>query len=109
MELEGILFKYVKDISVPRQLWIFIDALDEAGDEAARSLAGKLNDLVGIASKPIGICFSCRHYPILRKHTLRKHITLKLCVEDGNEADIVATTKKKIETYQHHLSNVQVD
>lgn len=109
IELERILFKYVKDIPMPRQLWIFTDTLDEAGDEAARILAGKLNDLVGVASKRIEICFSCRHYPILRKHTLRKHTTLKLCVEDGNEADMVAFTKKKIETYQHRLSNVQVD
>ncbi|KAH7016248.1 ankyrin repeat-containing protein, partial [Microdochium trichocladiopsis] len=66
---------------------LFIDALDECGEQPARELIGQLKDL--LSSLPstdsrFGICFSCRHYPILE---LDGGLTIRLDTE--NTQDIV--------------------
>ena len=69
-----------------RPFRVFIDALDEGGDEPARSVVSYLydleNDLVEGGSSA-SICFSCRHYPILAHNN-----GLNICVEDENYDDI---------------------
>jgi ankyrin repeat protein len=65
---------------------VFIDALDEGGDESARSVVSYLYDLeydLNEGGSSASICFSCRHYPILG-HNDR----LSICVEDENYDDI---------------------
>jgi len=51
-----------------RPLWLFVDALDESGDEHARDLVWRMKSLLRRLPPtrlPFRICFSCRHYPIL--------------------------------------------
>jgi hypothetical protein len=52
-----------------RSVWLFVDALDECGEEDAVRLAKKFRSLLesfpSAASERLHICFSCRHYPIL--------------------------------------------
>ncbi|KFA66966.1 hypothetical protein S40285_09524, partial [Stachybotrys chlorohalonatus IBT 40285] len=51
-----------------RSVWLFVDALDEAGDANARDLVQKFKSLLKwlpLTRLPFHICFACRHYPIL--------------------------------------------
>ncbi|KAH6613521.1 hypothetical protein F5144DRAFT_406716 [Chaetomium tenue] len=59
-----------------RSVWLFIDALDEAGDEYANDVLGKIKSLVeGLgtiersksAPRPFRLCFTCREYPVLEE------------------------------------------
>ncbi|TLS23132.1 uncharacterized protein PpBr36_05745 [Pyricularia pennisetigena] len=65
---------------------LFIDALDECGENLAGDLIEYLRNLlesIPSTNFRLGVCFSCRHYPIL---TLDAGSTIKL--EDENSADI---------------------
>jgi len=62
------------DLSLPRILqtrsvWLFVDALDESGEENARDLFRRFKSLLlkdhPSTCLPVRICLSCRHYPIL--------------------------------------------
>ncbi|KND94251.1 hypothetical protein TOPH_00804 [Tolypocladium ophioglossoides CBS 100239] len=65
---------------------LFIDALDECGEENAVDLAGKFKSLLQ-GLPPTGsqfrICFSCRHYPILDLD-----YGFEICPERENAQDI---------------------
>ena len=65
---------------------IYIDALDECGEDAAKRVVRFFETLgMKLTSNgvPFGICFSCRHYPIVALvHGL------EICVEDENEDDV---------------------
>ncbi|KAL7916598.1 hypothetical protein GGI35DRAFT_46526 [Trichoderma velutinum] len=80
--------------SLPRVLaicsvWLFVDALDECGEENAKDLVRKFKLLLEMirtmstCSKQLRICFSCRHYPILSSPGL-----LEVCLETENRRDI---------------------
>ncbi|KLU88157.1 hypothetical protein MAPG_07144 [Magnaporthiopsis poae ATCC 64411] len=65
---------------------LFIDALDECGEKPARDVIDYLSDLLEILPSTdyqFGVCFSCRHYPILE---LDGGSTIQLDTE--NTADI---------------------
>jgi ankyrin repeat protein len=65
---------------------MFVDALDEAGEEAACAVVSYLHSLnleIDKHGLPTSICFSCRHYPIV---TINSGSTI--CVEDQNMNDI---------------------
>ena len=65
---------------------IFIDALDECGEEVAMGLISSLEQLTATADSCgafLSICFSCRHYPILNLDS-----GMDICVEDENARDI---------------------
>ena len=71
-----------------RSIIILVDALDEAGEEAARSIVSYLHDVnekLLQSEHKTSICFACRHYPIVRTHE-----GIQICVEDENFADILA-------------------
>ncbi|RYP79807.1 hypothetical protein DL769_002752 [Monosporascus sp. CRB-8-3] len=69
-------------------VWLFVDALDECGEEDAVRLALKfrslLNGLPSTAVERLHICFSCRHYPI----PADLDGALEICLEDENKSDI---------------------
>ncbi|KAI9767181.1 MAG: hypothetical protein M1839_004600 [Geoglossum umbratile] len=67
-ELEDLLFSAVTYIAEIRATTIFVDALDEAGPEAARHLVAyfqRLNDRLANIKRFGRICISCRHYPVV--------------------------------------------
>ena len=69
---------------------IFIDALDEAGDDVAQEIVSYLYDIHEKLSKPdneTAICFSCRHFPILAVSN-----GYGICLEDNNQKDIAVYT-----------------
>ena len=49
-------------------VWLFVDALDESGDENARDLIRRFKSLLETLPStrlPYRVCFSCRHHPVL--------------------------------------------
>ena len=83
-------------IAVSRRVWIYVDALDECGEDAARDLVAFFKQLVSESAK-IGseanmrICFSCRKYPQLTSSR-----DLVICVNDQNAEDIITYVDRKL-------------
>ncbi|KAK3901199.1 hypothetical protein C8A05DRAFT_35131 [Staphylotrichum tortipilum] len=73
-------------VLMDRPVRIFIDALDECGDVAARRLVESLAKIQRLCSRSrfgLSICFSCRYYPIIAPD-----ICEEIRVENENENDI---------------------
>ena len=78
------LLRTAKDTSIR----IFIDALDEAGEDHAQDLLSyvhELNKKIHASEARISICFSCRKYPFFARNG-----GLEICVDDENHKDIEA-------------------
>lgn len=87
-ELESLLIKSVLLSAQRRQVTIFIDALDEAGEQHAREIARYLhllNDRIGATSSTCKICISSRHHPV--PSTIPG---VEIVVESHNRDDIAA-------------------
>jgi Ankyrin repeats (3 copies)/NACHT domain len=86
MELQELLAASLLKVGNAYTLRIFIDALDECGEEAAVGLVNYFQRLVSASRKAgesLSICFSCRHYPIMALES-----GFEICVEDENHDDI---------------------
>ena len=78
-ELQNFFKARVPAVARTRTVRLYIDALDEAGEDTATDLVDYFQQF----SSSLAVCFSCRHYPLL---TLEDG--LEVCVEDGNGPDI---------------------
>jgi ankyrin repeat protein len=86
-ELQDLFLNGVTDVAKTRAITIFIDALDEAGVEAAAELVAYfhiLNDRLIADNIVTRICISCRHYPVVSDNS-----SLGIHVEDENYRDIL--------------------
>lgn len=96
-ELQEIFSDHLRTASLERRTWIFLDALDEAGETVALELVSLLQDLLPDEAhstptiRNLGICFSCRHYPIVAEN-----IGLEICVEHGNGQDISTFARQQL-------------
>ena len=73
---------------------IFLDALDEAGEESAKDLLSYLYGLgedVRKSNVCVSICFSCRKYPVFANHG-----GLEIWLDHENYNDIVAFTAAEL-------------
>ena len=80
----SLLLRAAKDTSIR----IFIDALDEAGEDHAQDLLSyvhELSTMIHASEARISICFSCRKYPFFARNG-----ALETCVDDENHKDIKA-------------------
>jgi ankyrin repeat protein len=87
-ELEDLLTSAIKTSAQQQQMTIFIDALDEAGEESAQEIAGyfhRVLEAIVSVSANARICISCRHYPIAS--TVHG---VEVVVEEHNGDDIIA-------------------
>lgn len=76
-----------------RPVRLYVDALDESGEEVAVQLVEQFQGLVAKAScagYSLGVCFSCRHYPIIALDGFT------ICVETENSADIQAYVYQRL-------------
>lgn len=92
-ELTAILTSMILASARRKQVIIFIDALDEAGDQAAKEIAKYLhglNDNAMECSTMVKTCISCRHYPIASLFP-----AVAIHVEDHNRDDIQAYVKEQ--------------
>jgi hypothetical protein len=80
-----------------RPVWLFVDALDECGEEDAVELAAKftsfIQNLPSTGLERLHICFSCRHYP-----TLHPDNTSEICLEHENGQDISTYVQTRLST-----------
>ena len=85
-ELERFLMSSLQKILETCSIWLFVDALDEAGRDNAISTFSYFRSML---QKPLSadfrirICFTCRHYPILDTGDASG-----ICLESENEKDI---------------------
>lgn len=94
-ELKDLFSNAVVDAAKLRKLNIFVDALDEAGAEAANDLADyfhRLNDALHDAKTTSRICISCRHFPIIARVC-----SLEILVEKNNHDDILTYVHSEIQ------------
>ena len=96
-ELRGLFKTCVKDAAKSQPLRVYVDALDEAGEETARELVACFTQLVTEASRSglLSVCFSCRHYPLVAFPNAGKD-GLIIRVEDENRGDIAAYVRYKL-------------
>lgn len=97
-ELREILEQWILSASRDRPIRIYVDALDEAGEDVAEKLIAyfeKLIERLGPTKAGFAVCFSCRHYPILVPKS-----TLKICVEEENDQDIATYVQQRLTKYQ---------
>ena len=86
-ELREFLDSYTTILPEAHPIRIYVDALDESGQDVAIGLVNyfrKLTSRPSLTRAGISVCFSCRHYPVLAP----SHELEKICVEKKNYQDI---------------------
>ena len=86
-------------LGMPRVLeqnpvWIFVDALDECGQSSANEVVtalGVLQKSCNSAKQKLGICFSCRDYPVIRPDNC-----VSIRVDQYNNKDIATYTRTRL-------------
>ena len=97
-ELQELLFKILTEGTNQRAVTIFVDALDECGEESAKNLLTYFSHLARHAKEreaQVKICFSSRHYPILSSD-----IIPGVYVEEGNSKDIESYVRERLQVIQ---------
>jgi ankyrin repeat protein len=106
-ELRRILKSSLISAARTHNIVIFVDALDEAGEVSAKSIVTYLhevNELLLNSKHTTRICFSCRHFPIIRTSN-----GVQICLEDENYEDIstyvLAELRRQILSRDHKLGS----
>ena len=99
-ELLAFIRKSLPRIMTSRRLWIFIDVLDECGEDTAlefvEEVSSWLTELSAVNNRPcFHVCITCRHYPIIGKQT-----ELEIYVERENKDDIVVYIENKLKKWR---------
>lgn len=89
-QLQSFFKSYVVHTARTHQMRLYIDALDECGQDIALELV----EFFRWFAVPILICFSCRHYPFVALEGGNE-----VCVEDENEQDIDNYVQDKIKAH----------
>lgn len=100
-ELRDRLTVLLKSLS-NRHVHLYIDALDEGGEEPAIDLANYFDSLVAeftTHGHSLHVCFSCRHYPFVALNGL------SVVMEKMNSADIREFVKQKLCDENHRYSD----
>ena len=87
-ELEAFLKNTVMSSAKAPAIQIFVDALDECGEENAIYIASYFEDLTSSCNPSMhnpSVLFSCRHYPNIR---IYQDSDLIITLEDENDGDI---------------------
>ena len=97
-ELREFLEQWILRASRDRSISIYVDALDEAGQEVAEKLIEYFENLIeqlGPSKAGFAVCLSCRHYPNL----VPKNVP-RICVDEENNQDIATYVRQKLTKYQ---------
>ncbi|KAH8896114.1 hypothetical protein GQ53DRAFT_778861 [Thozetella sp. PMI_491] len=85
---------------------IFIDALDECGRQNAIALIKLFESSFqsrSVAPSKLSICFSCRHYPVLKVDYGES-----ICAEEGNKPDIATYVQSQLSTLRPQWASALV-
>ncbi|EXK81987.1 hypothetical protein FOQG_13629 [Fusarium oxysporum f. sp. raphani 54005] len=97
-ELEKFLSRLLIEGTKDQSVVIFVDALDECGEEDAKRLLVSLKSLIENAQHEeslVRICFSSRHFPILGHETMAR-----VYVEEKNDQDIRLVIEGRLKELQ---------
>ena len=97
-ELREYLKHWLQSASRDRPIRIYVDALDEAGQDVAMKLIvffQELHEQLHPTRAGFKTCFSCRHYPVLAPTN-----ALKICVEEENHQDIATYVRQELASHQ---------
>ncbi|EAW19529.1 Ankyrin repeat protein [Aspergillus fischeri NRRL 181] len=106
-ELQEFLFRVLTKGTKAHPVVIFVDALDETGKDAARSLLSYFRDIMRDVERDEGlvkICVSSRHYPILGLD-----IFPTISVEERNDQDIRLVIRNRLEQVQPDSKRQQIE
>lgn len=97
-ELEKFLSRLLIEGTKDQSVVLFVDALDECGEEDAKRLLVSLKSLIENAQHEeslVRICFSSRHFPILGHETMAR-----VYVEEKNDQDIRLVIEGRLKELQ---------
>ena len=91
--LRSTFTSYLIDAAKSQSIQLYVDALDEAGENAAHTLVSYFDKIIKQCQTDSGlsICFSCRHYPIFNLHN-----SISIYVEKENHDDIESYLRSKL-------------
>ncbi|KAH7243777.1 hypothetical protein B0J15DRAFT_358152, partial [Fusarium solani] len=95
-EMQGFFKSSLLKVLENRSIRLFVDALDECGEENAIDLVEEFKSLLQelqFTDSQIHICFTCRHYPILDLDS-----GFEICLEHENREDISTYVQAKFST-----------
>ena len=97
-ELQPMFKSSLAKVLANQSVWLFIDALDECGEETAVSLIKEFKFLLGgklpSTCLPFRICFTCRQYPILDLD-----LGFEITVDLENGEDISKYVRNQLSTH----------
>ncbi|KAL7901866.1 ankyrin repeat protein [Trichoderma sp. SZMC 28014] len=97
-ELQEIMLKILTKGTSNRPVVIFVDAIDECGQDQAKCLLKYFKNLMDIAEHEeaqVKICFSSRHFPLLGLDTIST-----ISVEEKNDKDIRLVIRERLKQIQ---------
>ena len=99
-DLRSRLKDYIARVSKTHSVHLYVDALDEGGEEAARDLVDFFQQLTSLtlsseacSEAGLKICFSCRYYPVISLPQDRNTIHVER--ENGPDVELYVQTKLK--------------
>ena len=98
-QLQTFFKQHVVDAARTHKIRIYIDALDECGED----IAVELVEFFRRFTTPISICFSCRHYPFVALEGGNE-----IWVEQENAQDIKRYINDKIDTHVQQIDFAQI-
>ena len=105
-ELQNFIKTQVVSGARERTLRIYVDALDECGQDIAKDLINFFQQVMSEAKSHntfLSICFSCRHYPNIALES-----GFEVCVEDENHQDIKRYIQEKMDRPMLETTNPKI-
>ncbi|KAF5013622.1 hypothetical protein FDECE_383 [Fusarium decemcellulare] len=103
-ELQAHFKSSLLEVLKTRPVCLFVDALDECGQENAVQLVEDFESMFQTPSsnnlKQFRVCFTCRHYPILNLDS-----AFEVCVEEENRSDISTFLQNKLSSFRRRTSS----
>ncbi|KAH8729736.1 hypothetical protein BGZ61DRAFT_345615, partial [Ilyonectria robusta] len=104
-ELQRFFESSIPKVLKTRTVWLFLDALDESGEESAVKLVDGFQSLIQtlptIGLKHFHVCFTCRHYPILEVDC-----AFEICAENENRKDISTFVHYKLSSFSSTIPDL---
>lgn len=96
-EMRKHLTVFLSRASQTKHIRIYVDAVDESGEEHARGMVQyfrRLTSQVMLTEHSVSICFACPNYPLKSVEG-----SLIICVEEENYMDIVKVVENALEEF----------